>query len=547
MIGFRSRSEDQDLPARLEALAAAVELAEDRLDQEAVAFAGHVVTKAEDRLRHGTTHTLVALLGATGSGKSSVTNVVVGADVATAGVRRPTTSSTLACIWGGEDAGALLDWLEVVNRHQVAGGQASGEQNSAGPETAVGLDGLILLDVPDHDSVAEAHREEMERIAEHADMLVWVTDPEKYADKAMHDYLARLRGHGAVMALVLNKIDLLSPEDAAVCRADLARLLEGPGLGDAPIVALSARDGDGRPELIEVLVDAVGHKQAAVARLAADTSLAASELAAQLGEEAGPNEVPAKVADRLATELADATGLGAIGDAVAAGHRRDGARVTGWPFTRWLRRLRPHPLGRLHLDRGSTGRASLPEPSGVQRARTTGAIRDTTDAVTRNLPDPWPAHVRAAANPDERTLADRLDVAVGDAVRDHQGRTPRWWTVIGALQWLLAAAAVTGAIWLALLAVAAYLRIPEPPTPEWRGFPVPTALLLGGLAIGLLVAAIASRLQRIGGRRRSWAVRRRAENAVAEVADELVITPIQDELARFNELHQLLDQAGARR
>ncbi len=537
MIGFRSRSEDQDLPARLEALAAAVDLAEDRLDQETVAFAGHVVTKAEERLRHGTTHTLVALLGATGSGKSSVTNVVVGADVATAGVRRPTTSSTLACVWGGDDAGGLLDWLEVVNRHQVAGGS----------ETTDGLAGLILLDVPDHDSVAHAHREEMERIAEHADMLVWVTDPEKYADKAMHDYLARLRGHGAVMALVLNKIDLLSPEDTAACRADLGRLLEGPGLGDAPIVALSARDGHGRPELIEVLADAVDHKQAAVARLAADTSLAATELAAQLGDSAGPSEVPGKVADRLAAELADATGLGPIGDAVAAGHRRDGARVTGWPFTRWLRRLRPHPLGRLHLDKGSTGRASLPEPSGVQRARSQGAIRDATDTVTRGLPDPWPTHIRNAASPDERTLADRLDVAIGDAVRDHQGRSPRWWTVIGVLQWLLAAAAVTGAIWLALLAVAAYLRIPEPPTPERWGFPLPTALLFGGLAIGLLVAAIASRFQRIGGRRRAWAVRRRAEAAVAEVADELVVAPIQDELERFNELHRLLDRAGAKR
>lgn len=537
MIGFRSRGGDQDLPARLEALATAVELAEDRLDQETVAFAGHVVSKAEERLRHGTTHTLVALLGATGSGKSSVTNTVVGADVATTGVRRPTTSSTLACLWGGDDAGALLDWLEVVNRHQV----------SAGGERADGLDGLILLDVPDHDSVALAHREEMERIAEHADMLVWVTDPEKYADKAMHDYLSRLSGHGAVMALVLNKVDLLSGADATACRADLGRLLEGAGLGDAPIVSLSARDGDGRPQLIEVLVDAVEHKQAAVARLAADTSLAASELAAQLGREAGPDAVPGKVADRLAAELAEATGLGPIGDAVAAGHRRDGAKVTGWPFTRWLRRLRPHPLGRLHLDRGSTGRASLPEPSGVQRARSQGAIRDATDAVSRDLPDPWPAHIRVAASPDEKTLADRLDVAIGDAVRQHQGRRPRWWTVVGTLQWLLAAAATTGAIWLALLAVAAYLRIPEPPTPERWGFPLPTALLLGGLAIGLLVAAIASRLNRIGGRRRSWAVRRRAEAAVAEVSDELVVAPIQAELERFNELHRLLDRAGARR
>lgn len=223
MIRFRSRGGDQELPARLEALAAAVELADGRLDEETVAFAGHVVTKADARLRHGTTHTLVALLGATGSGKSSVTNALVGAEVATTGVRRPTTSSTLACIWGRDDAAALLDWLEVGNRHQVD------DRTIPSGTTADHLDGLILLDVPDHDSVATAHREEMERIAEHADVLVWVTDPEKYADKAMHDYLARLRGHGAVMALVLNKIDLLGDDDAEACRPRSRSAARGAG------------------------------------------------------------------------------------------------------------------------------------------------------------------------------------------------------------------------------------------------------------------------------------------------------------------------------
>lgn len=287
-------------------------------------------------------------------------------------------------------------------------------------------------------------------------------------------------------------------------------------------------------------------KQAALARLAADTALAADELATQLGREAGPKEVPRSVVERLAADLADAAGLTVVSDAVAAGHRRDGTRSTGWPFTRWLRRLRPHPLGRLHLDRGSAGRASLPEPSGVQRARSHGARRDAADAIGRDLPDPWPQYVREAASPDDGILADRIDVAVGDAVRQHRGRRPRWWTVAGVLQWLLAAAAVTGAVWLFLLAVAAYLRIPEPPTPERWGFPLPTALLLGGLAIGLLVAAVTSRLNRVGARRRARAVRRRAERAVAEVADELVVQPIQAELDRYNELHQLLERAGAR-
>jgi predicted GTPase len=163
------------LNQRFTALEASLDLAEGRLAAGVVAAGRQLQTKAAERLRHGTDYTLVAMLGATGSGKSSLSNALVGSDVATTGVRRPTTSSTLACVFGEHDAADLLTWLEVKNRHLV------------GSHTSE-LAGLVLLDVPDHDSVAVDHRLEMERIAEHVDLLVWVTDTEKYADQAMHTY-----------------------------------------------------------------------------------------------------------------------------------------------------------------------------------------------------------------------------------------------------------------------------------------------------------------------------------------------------------------------
>ncbi|MEM7274333.1 MAG: GTP-binding protein [Actinomycetota bacterium] len=530
MRGFTARS-GADLPERLEALAEAVELATDRLDEEAVAFGRHVVDKAAGRLRHGTTHTLVALLGATGSGKSSVANVVVGEPIATTGVRRPTTSSTLACFWGAEDVQPLLDWLAVSNRHRVTG-------------TGQDLDGLVLLDVPDHDSVAEAHREEMERIAEHADLLLWVTDPEKYADKAMHDYLGRLSSHGAVTAMVLNKVDQLDDPDVEACRSDLVRLLGAAGLGEAPVIPLSATEATGVADLTDLLASTVAGQRATVDRLTADVATAATELLGAGGEPGGPSEVPDRVGRDLATALADASGVGIVADAVAAGHRRDAARKVGWPFTRWARRLRPHPLGRLHLDRGSSGRASLPAPSGVQVARTAGAVRDATAAVSADLEPPWPAVLAEVGTPDPATLNDRLDAAVTTAVRHDRGRPPRWWSAVNAVQLALAAAAVTGVGWLTLLAVAAYFRIPEPPTPDLRGIPLPTGLLIGGVLAGLLVAVIAGRLARAGGSRRARAVRRRATEAVELVADDLVIQPMQQELARRRDLRRLLRTAG---
>ncbi len=539
MIAFRSRTAT-GLPGRIEALSEAVELATDRLDEHQVAFGRHVIDKANDRLRHGTTHTLVAVLGATGSGKSSVANAVVGNEVATIGLRRPTTSSTLACIWGDDDADELLDWLEVKNRHRVSGSPDRTRKQR-------GLDGLVLLDVPDHDSVAESHREEMERIAEQADMLLWVTDPEKYADKAMHDYLAGLAGHGAVMAMVFNKADQLDATELQQCRTDLKRLLAEVGLVRTPVVAMSALTGYGVDTLEALLADTVTHQRAMVDRLAADTALAASQLLDELGPALGTTRVPDRIRTTLAAELVDASGTALVSDAVAAGYRRDAAVRTGWPFTRWLRRLRPHPLGRLHLGMGSSGRASLPQPSAIQRARSDNAIRQATAAVAVGMPDPWPDLLRRAGAPDPAVLNDRLDTAISTSVRSATGTRPRWWRAVNGLQLVLAAAVVTGAVWLGLLAVGAYLRIPEPPTPDYRGIPVPTGLLIGGIALGLLLAFLSARLARLGAARRARAVRRRAEQAVMDVADELVIGPVQSELDRRERLRRLLVTAKGNR
>lgn len=537
MISF-SAKQSAGLPKQVEALVEAIEQAEGRLSIEEIAFAQQVVAKVEGRLKHGTTHTLVALLGATGAGKSSVTNALVGSEIATTGVRRPTTSSTLACFWGDDDVQPLLDWLEVTNRHQVQPvGGASGELISD-------LSGLVLLDVPDHDSVAVAHRLEMERIAEHADLLLWVTDSEKYADKAMHDYLRTLGEHGTVTAMVLNKIDQLDEAAIDTCHKDLSRLLAADGLPAGPVIPLSANTGQGVDDLITLLAETVLKQRAVVDRLEADTRVAAKTLLDELGPPDGSNEIGKDIKEKLAAELVGGSGLGVVTEAVSAGHKRDAASRTGWPFTRWVRSLRPHPLRRLHLGQGSGGRATLPEASGVQVARSEAAVRNATRSVTEGLPQPWPDLIREAGTPNQAELTDKLELAVSESVRGHTQKKPHWWNAVGALQLALAAAALAGAVWLALLAFGAYLRIPEPPTPDFRGIPIPTGLLIGGAALGLIVAFIAARLASLGAKRRARSVRIEAERRVRTVSDELIIEPMQQELNRRQTLREHLSVAA---
>src|SRR5690606_41369104 len=50
-----------------------------------------------------------------------------------------------------------------------------------------GLSGLVLLDLPDFDSVERGYAAEVERLLRMVDVVVWVVDPQKYADHVLHE------------------------------------------------------------------------------------------------------------------------------------------------------------------------------------------------------------------------------------------------------------------------------------------------------------------------------------------------------------------------
>ena len=63
--------------------------------------------------------------------------------------------------------------------------------------------GLILLDLPDFDSVRRDNRELVERMVGYVDVLVWVVDPQKYADAVLHhEFIEPLAAHGGTMLCV---------------------------------------------------------------------------------------------------------------------------------------------------------------------------------------------------------------------------------------------------------------------------------------------------------------------------------------------------------
>ena len=516
------------LEERLLALREAVQLAEGRLDPELVEQARAVTTKAGARVGHGLERTVVALAGPTGVGKSLLFNVLTENQFASVSRRRPTTSTTQAAAWG-EGADPLLDWLEVRARHRLAGD---------------GLDGLVLLDLPDFDSTASAHRAEVERIIALADLVLWVVEPQKYADASLHErYLRPLATHAAAMALVLNQADLLAPADTGLWREDAQRLLASDGLREVPIVVLSAQTGQGIADLRRLLEERVAARTAAVLRLGADVQAAVAPLAAACGGRTGG--VRGQDRQRLIAALEDAAGVPTIIQAVGAAHRRRGALATGWPFVRWLRRFRPDPLRRLRLPDSPEPavRTSLPPPTEVQRAQIATAARRLGDGVAADLPPPWPTLVRRAATAGEEQVADRLDRAM--AAADLHVARPRWWSGAALLQRALAAAVVVGLLWLLALALLGYLRAEEiVPLPELRGVPVPSWLVLGGAAAGLALAFLTRLANGTSARRRARAAARSLRRQVAAVAEELVIEPVEKEVEAHAQLCSALAIAG---
>ena len=568
-----SSASAETVGARATALIAALEAGSGCLPAAAVDRAQVAIMKAASRTSIAGGHTVVALAGATGSGKSSLFNDLIGADVAPIGARRPTTSTPIAAIWGSDSASALLDWLKVGARHMVderhSGATVSGVSLAhsaptvsvlepvSGLEPASGLElnGLVLLDLPDFDSLEATHRAEADRVLDLADVFVWVTDPQKYADARLHeDYIAKLSAHDAVTMVVLNQADRLTPEALAACRSDLLRLLDADGVDDPEVIATSARDGSGVIDLHQRISAVVAAHDAAVRRLDSDLRSAATVLRRGVADS---EPVLAEVDDAyLVDALSRAAGIPVILDAVERDFRRETWARTGWPFTRWVRALRPAPLKLLRLNQGRAarssgisesdvrsvlGRSSLPPATPAARSAVELATRALGDRVGQGLPQSWTDAVTNAATPPGEDLGDALDQAVvSTSLRE---RNPLWWAIGGALQWFFAIAAVAGLIWLGVLMVLGWLQLPAVDTPRIGPLAYPFLMLAGGLFIGFVLSRVTRVLGAVGGRRLKVLVAARLRDSVSQVARERFLAPVQQVLDRHRTTREHLDDA----
>jgi GTP-binding protein EngB required for normal cell division len=534
-----------DLSGRLTALARVIQIGSVRTGPDGfslplLAEAEQLVNRAGERLRMSANHTVAVLAGGTGSGKSSLFNQLAGADFSAVGVIRPFTKDPHACVWGMDGAAALLEWLRIPPRNRYARSSALGE----GEES---LRGLILIDLPDHDSVAAGASAEMNRLVGLADLMVWVLDPQKYADAAVHSrYLTPLAGHSAVIAVVLNQSDLLTTEQAEDCVSDLARLLDSEGLHDARVLTTSARTGAGLDELRKVLAESVAARRAATDRIAADLDVMGVRFLPYAGEGRGAGqdggaddfaEVPPSSAMVLAESFGRAAGAAGVGQALQSARELRAVDYVGWPVS-WLadRALGRDPVRKLRLgDLWEELRGVSAGPAGAQQAEIDNALTALGEQVGPTLPKPWSETVRAAARSRRDEIPGALGAAIGDSLPEENSVAP-WWRVVAVWQGLLLGCAVTGLAWVAaILVIGVFHAVRHAPAIFSDAALLPWVILLIAaiLVLGWLTASGCMSLVSSAALRERSRVEEHMRSRMKDIAEQLVLVPVKQELSEY--------------
>lgn len=428
---------------------------------------------------------VLALAGGTGVGKSTLLNAIAGHEVSLAGALRPTTSEAVAWLPSSRrhELAHLLQWLAISEIREHAGGT---------------LGDVAVLDLPDFDSIALQHRERVDAMLPRVDAVAWIVDPEKYMDQVMHGaYLRQFAPRIHRQIVVLNRSDLLSPEDARRVADDMRDQLRRDGAGAIDVVVTRAREGaSGVAKLREWLEAAVDAKRVVILRVAAESREAVRDLAAEAGVVDG--SVPPVVESSRRERVLDSVARGTLALIDIAGLERQAVAATRFA----ARRRGAGPLR--HFTSAVyrlTGRArAAADPAGfLTRWQLRGSLAPAVEPLRKlvasmplSVPAPLRRRLAALTAPAamEDRLAESIDRSLAVEATTFRAPTSVLWPVIGAAQYAVTALLIFFVFWFASLFVIHDAPVSAIFVPYLGFVPTPVALLAATLLVGYVLAKL---------------------------------------------------------
>ena len=365
--------------------------------------------------------------GSTGAGKSTLVNTLLGEPLTQSGAIRPTTRHPVL-LHRAEDEAALSPerFLPTLPRTRTSGMNA-GSQALPGldPKIARALipittsalpQGIALIDAPDIDSVSEENRTLAKELLSAADLWLFVTTANRYADAVPWELLHEAAARSIAIAVVLNRV----PEgDEEAIENDLRRMLDEAGIHAVLIHTVTEQQRDEKGMLAPVSLapltlwirelGADAPARAAIARqtLAGAVETLAGNLQALAAEQARQQAAHQSLAAIAAEEYEDA--LTTIDGALS-----DGSLLRGEVLSRWhdfvgtgdFFRSLDSTIGRLRDRVGSALRGQPAAAQKVEDALESGIHAVVLDAAARASEN---TRTRWRASRAGRSLLARLD------------------------------------------------------------------------------------------------------------------------------------------